>query len=118
MVQICFYYIDVPRPAPRLQVGDLVTGNVQSVLPYGAFIDLGGVTGLLHVSQISHGRIDNLAKILSDGDQLKVHKFMQILSCPVCPSLLFGLLVPGMGALAFVQSSFHRGLCWECMVTV
>lgn len=50
----------------------MVTGIVQSVLPYGAFVDLGGVTGLLHVSQISHGRVDNLTKILSEGDKLKV----------------------------------------------
>ncbi|MEW5307547.1 MAG: hypothetical protein WDW36_009935 [Sanguina aurantia] len=53
-------------------VGDVVTGIVQSVLPYGAFVDLGGVTGLLHVSQISHARVDNLTKILSEGDKLKV----------------------------------------------
>lgn len=50
----------------------MVTGIVQSVLPYGAFVDLGGVTGLLHVSQISHARVDNLTKILSEGDKLKV----------------------------------------------
>ncbi len=47
-------------------------GVVQSVKPYGAFIDIGGVTGLLHVSQISHERIMHVDKYLSEGDKLKV----------------------------------------------
>jgi hypothetical protein len=51
----------------------VVLGVVQSVKPYGAFIDIGGVTGLLHVSQISHERIMNVDKYLSEGDKLKVH---------------------------------------------
>lgn len=50
----------------------MVQGVVQSVKPYGAFVDLGGVTGLLHVSQISHERITNVDKILQEGDKLKV----------------------------------------------
>lgn len=54
------------------KVGDVVLGVVQSVKPYGAFIDIGGVTGLLHVSQISHERIMNVDKYLSEGDKLKV----------------------------------------------
>lgn len=55
-----------------LKIGDVVSGTVQSVKPFGAFIDLGGVTGLLHVSQISHERITAVDKILSEGDVLKV----------------------------------------------
>ncbi|KAG2432585.1 hypothetical protein HXX76_008929 [Chlamydomonas incerta] len=54
------------------KVGDVVAGVVQSVKPYGAFIDLGGVTGLLHVSQISHDRVLVLDKILQEGDKIKV----------------------------------------------
>mmetsp|Transcript_17096 Transcript_17096/g.42846 ORF Transcript_17096/g.42846 Transcript_17096/m.42846 type:complete len:435 (-) Transcript_17096:959-2263(-) len=54
------------------KIGDVVQGVVQSVKPYGAFVDLGGVTGLLHVSQISHDRITNVDKILQEGDKLKV----------------------------------------------
>lgn len=50
----------------------MVAGVVQSVKPYGAFIDLGGVTGLLHVSQISHDRVLVLDKILQEGDKIKV----------------------------------------------
>ncbi len=50
----------------------MVSGVVQSVKPYGAFIDLGGVTGLLHVSQISHDRVMVMDKILQEGDKIKV----------------------------------------------
>jgi small subunit ribosomal protein S1 len=60
------------------QVGDVVTGVVSSVKPYGAFVDLGCVTGLLHVSQISHERITNVDKVLQEKDKIKVRPF------PVC----------------------------------
>jgi transcriptional accessory protein Tex/SPT6 len=53
-------------------VGDVVLGTVQSVKPYGAFIDLGGSNGLLHISQISHERITSVENVLTPGDVLKV----------------------------------------------
>ncbi|KAJ0980564.1 hypothetical protein J5N97_008819 [Dioscorea zingiberensis] len=53
-------------------IGTVVTGTVQSVMPYGAFIDIGGISGLLHVSQISHDRVSNISEILQPGDTLKV----------------------------------------------
>lgn len=50
-------------------------GVVQSMRPYGAFLDLGnGTVGLLHVSQISHERIISVDKILREGDRLKVRR--------------------------------------------
>lgn len=54
------------------KVGDVVVGVVQSVKPYGAFVDIGGVNGLLHISQISHDRISNVEQVLAEGDKLKV----------------------------------------------
>lgn len=53
-------------------VGDVVIGTVQAVKPYGAFIDVGGINGLLHISQISHDRITNVETVLSEGDKIKV----------------------------------------------
>ena len=53
------------------QVGDVVVGTVQAVKPYGAFIDVGGLNGLLHISQISHDRVTNVENVLSEGDKLK-----------------------------------------------
>lgn len=58
--------------ARAVQIGDLVTGVVQSVKPYGAFIDIGGITGLLHISQITNERLLAIDTVLSVGDKLKV----------------------------------------------
>ncbi|KAL4441481.1 hypothetical protein ABPG77_001985 [Micractinium sp. CCAP 211/92] len=54
------------------KVGDVVEGTVMSVKPYGAFVDIGGASGLLHISQISHDRITNVDKVLAEGDRIKV----------------------------------------------
>ncbi|KAL6343846.1 hypothetical protein AAG906_027617 [Vitis piasezkii] len=56
----------------QLGIGSVVTGTVQSLKPYGAFIDIGGINGLLHVSQISHDRVSDIATVLQPGDILKV----------------------------------------------
>lgn len=56
----------------QLGIGSVVTGTVQSLKPYGAFIDIGGISGLLHVSQISHDRISDIETVLQPGDTLKV----------------------------------------------
>lgn len=56
----------------QLGIGSVVIGTVQSLKPYGAFIDIGGINGLLHVSQISHDRVADIATVLQPGDTLKV----------------------------------------------
>ena len=55
-----------------LGVGDVCKGIVQAVKPYGAFVDVGGVSGLLHISQISHDRIVAVENVLYPRDELKV----------------------------------------------
>ncbi|GBF91122.1 30S ribosomal protein S1 [Raphidocelis subcapitata] len=54
------------------KVGDVVVGVVQSVRPYGAFVDIGGAIGLLHISQITHERLTTVDQVLAEGDKLKV----------------------------------------------
>jgi predicted RNA-binding protein with RPS1 domain len=54
------------------QVGDLVTGVVTSIQPYGAFIDAGGVSGLLPTGQISKALVESVPDVFSVGDQVKV----------------------------------------------
>ncbi|KAJ6324722.1 hypothetical protein OIU76_011922 [Salix suchowensis] len=56
----------------QLGIGSVVAGTVQSLKPYGAFIDIGGINGLLHVSQISHDRVSDISTVLQPGDTLKV----------------------------------------------
>jgi len=46
-----------------LSRGDVVSGTVKALKPYGAFVEVGGMSGLLHISQISYDRIDDLTKV-------------------------------------------------------
>jgi small subunit ribosomal protein S1 len=56
----------------RLEVGKVVRGTVTALSSYGAFVDLGGVEGLLHVSEISHRRVADPAEALAVGQALEV----------------------------------------------
>ena len=55
----------------ELEVGQLVEGQVVSVKPYGFFVDLGGVSGLLHQSSITGGQLRDLQEVFQHGDRLK-----------------------------------------------
>ena len=55
----------------KLNVGDTVEGTVKNVTDFGAFIDLGGVDGLLHISEMSWGRVDDPKSVLNVGDTVK-----------------------------------------------
>ena len=56
----------------RIAVGDVVEGTVKNVTDFGAFIDLGGADGLLHISEMSWGHVENPKKVFKVGDQLTV----------------------------------------------
>jgi small subunit ribosomal protein S1 len=62
----------VERQMNKLEIGEVVTGTVRGIKPYGAFIDIGGVSGLLHISEISHDHIETPHNVFSVGDELKV----------------------------------------------
>ncbi len=55
-----------------LSEGAVVTGVVKNLTEYGAFVDLGGIDGLLHISDISHGRISHPSEVLHAGDEISV----------------------------------------------
>jgi polyribonucleotide nucleotidyltransferase len=54
------------------QVGDVYRAVVKTVMPYGVFVDFQGKSGLLHVSEISHSRIDNVEEYFKEGDEVKI----------------------------------------------
>ena len=56
----------------RIHVGDVVEGTVKNLTDFGAFIDLGGADGLLHISEMSWGRVENPKKVFNVGDKTKV----------------------------------------------
>lgn len=61
----------VERQMSDLSRGDVIDGMVKALKPYGAFVEVGGMSGLLHISQISYDRIDDLEKVLKPGDRVK-----------------------------------------------
>ena len=56
----------------NLHVGDVIEGTVKNVTDFGAFIDLGGVDGLLHISEMSWGRVENPKKVFTVGQTVRV----------------------------------------------
>ena len=56
----------------KIKVGDTVEGTVKNITDFGAFIDLGGADGLLHISEMSWGRVENPKKVFKVGDTVKV----------------------------------------------
>jgi len=56
----------------RIKSGDVVEGTIKNVTDFGAFIDLGGADGLLHISEMSWGRVENPKKTFHVGDVLNV----------------------------------------------
>lgn len=53
-----------------LQQGQMCQGHVTSLCPFGAFVDLGGFEGLVHISELSWGRVGSPAEVVQPGDQL------------------------------------------------
>ncbi len=56
----------------EMKAGDTLSGTVRSLTPYGAFVDLGGIDGLLHVSDISWGRVEKPEDVLTVGQEIQV----------------------------------------------
>lgn len=56
----------------RLKEGDIVKGTVKNITDFGAFIDLGGIDGLLHISEMSWGRVESPKKVFKVGQEMDV----------------------------------------------
>ena len=81
----------------RIKVGDIVDGTVKNITDFGAFIDLGGVDGLLHISEMSWGRVENPKKVFKVGEELKV-MIKDIQDTKIALSLKFPENNPWIGA--------------------
>ncbi len=57
----------------KIAVGQVLEGTVKRLADYGAFIDLGGFEGLLHVSEIDYVRVDKPSNVLKEGDKIEVY---------------------------------------------
>ncbi len=56
-----------------IAVGDRIVGTVKSVTTYGAFVDIGGVDGLVHISELSWSRIKHPSEVVNVGDEIEVY---------------------------------------------
>jgi small subunit ribosomal protein S1 len=57
----------------RLRTGDVISGNVTNLTEFGAFVDLGGLEGLIHISELSWGRVGHPADLLKRGESVQVY---------------------------------------------
>jgi small subunit ribosomal protein S1 len=57
----------------ELVVGDVQTGTVCNIVDFGAFVDLGGVDGLIHISELGWRRVNHPSEVLSVGDEVQVY---------------------------------------------
>ncbi|WP_046173732.1 30S ribosomal protein S1 [Domibacillus indicus] len=55
-----------------IQAGDVIDGKVQRLTDFGAFVDIGGVDGLVHISQLSHEHVEKPSDVLTEGQEVKV----------------------------------------------
>ncbi len=81
----------------RIKEGDVVEGTVKNVTDFGAFVDLGGADGLLHISEMSWGRVEHPKKVFKIGDTLKV-LIKEISGTKIALSLKFDELNPWKNA--------------------
>ena len=56
----------------QIKTGDVLDGKVQRIASFGAFIDLGGIDGLVHISQVSHEHVSQVSEVLSEGQEVTV----------------------------------------------
>jgi len=93
----------------RIKVGDVVEGTVKNVTNFGAFVDLGGADGLLHISEMSWGRIENPKKVLKSGDRVRVF-IKEISGTKIALSLKFPDQNPWIDAAEkYAQGKIVRG---------
>lgn len=55
-----------------IEVGQVLDGTVQRITDFGAFVDIGGVDGLVHISELAHTHVDKVTDVIHEGDEIKV----------------------------------------------
>ena len=101
-----------------LKVGDVIEGRVTRLVPFGAFIDIGGLEGLVHISQISHRRIGEPAEVLSEGQEVRV-KVLEIQNLGMGRSERISLSIKALAQDPWPESaaSFAAGVDVQGRVT-
>ena len=87
-----------------IKVGDVIEGTVKNITDFGAFIDLGGADGLLHISEMSWGRVENPKKVFKVGDTVRAF-IKDIQGTKVALSMKF----PDQNPWAEAEKNFEKG---------
>ncbi|WP_462405357.1 30S ribosomal protein S1 [Gracilibacillus sp. Marseille-QA3620] len=93
-----------------LQAGEVLEGKIQRITDFGAFVDIGGIDGLVHVSQLSHEHVDKPSDVVSEGDTVKV-KILSIDRDSERVSLSIKETLPG--PWSDITSKAHKGSILE-----
>ncbi|GIP37492.1 30S ribosomal protein S1 [Paenibacillus sp. J31TS4] len=56
----------------KLEIGQVIEGTVQRLTPFGAFVDIGGIDGLVHISEMAWHHVEQASEVVKEGDQVKV----------------------------------------------
>lgn len=89
-----------------IQPGQVLTGTVQRLTNFGAFIDLGGVDGLVHISEMAHHRVDTPADVVKEGDTVDV-KVLKV--DPAAGRISLSIKAAAPGPWANVGAKFNGG---------
>lgn len=89
-----------------IEPGQVLTGTVQRLTNFGAFIDLGGVDGLVHISEMAHHRVETPADVVKEGDTVQV-KVLRV--DPDAGRVSLSIKAATKGPWANVEEKFHTG---------
>ncbi len=101
-----------------LAVGDELDGIVTRIMPFGAFVDIGGVEGMVHVSELSYTRVENPEEVVSSGQKVRV-KVMRIEAGEDARSTRIGLSMRALAEDPFMSAAaqFSVGTDYPGVVT-
>jgi small subunit ribosomal protein S1 len=89
-----------------IQPGQVLTGTVQRLTSFGAFVDLGGVDGLVHISEMAHHRVETPADVVKEGETVQV-KVLKV--DPAAGRISLSIKQASKGPWADVETKFHTG---------
>jgi len=89
-----------------IQPGAVLTGTVQRLTSFGAFVDLGGVDGLVHISEMAHHRVDTPGDVVKEGDQVQV-KVLKV--DPAAGRISLSIKQASKGPWGEVNDKFNAG---------
>ncbi|TCP59397.1 SSU ribosomal protein S1P [Tumebacillus sp. BK434] len=90
----------------EIQPGQTLTGTVQRITSFGAFVDLGGVDGLVHISEMAHHRVETPADVVKEGDTVQV-KVLKV--DPAAGRVSLSIKAASPGPWSGVESKFQVG---------